>query len=260
MKDLYLQAQISKTSETFSRPHRREALWMPVHACLCRDRIIFACTSDSPGAQPEHVLEDVLFHHIESICSADILEQTGKWIVRPTANPLRSELWGLRNLVAFGFGSNRVRDQDSDPFVVESPWNCGIGADRKAAGRPGPDAGGRFLRLRLSCKSEAASASPPHPPAAMREMQIRSDCSKRAGRGGGERGDVAGWGRVRRGGAGRGSRGSVAHTVPESRASFPRRLRTKWHTARPWVGWGAAGAGQTCPIRTSSARATPCAS
>jgi hypothetical protein len=149
MGELYLQTQISKTSETFSRPHRREALWMPVHALLCRDRFVFACSGDPGGTQPEFVLEDVMFHHIESICNADILEERGEWKVRPTANPLQSKLWGVRNLV-FGFGSNRVQEATGD-FVVETPMHSRIGPDGEASGA---DSGGRFLRLRLSCRSE----------------------------------------------------------------------------------------------------------
>ncbi len=152
MKELYLQSYISKTSETFSRPHRREALWMPVHALLCRDRFVFTCNG---GTQPEYVLEDVMFHHIESICRADVLEEQGQWKVRPTADPPRFELWGIRNL--FAFGSNRVQDQDSSVFVVEPPEGCGAD-DNKRASSSGADAGGgRFLRLQLSCQSEDAS-------------------------------------------------------------------------------------------------------
>jgi hypothetical protein len=169
MKELYLQSRISKTSETFSRPHRREALWMPVHAILCRDRFVFTCNG---GTQSEYVLEDVMFHHVESICHADVLQDGEVWKVRPTANPSRFELWGIRNLV-YGLVSNRVQDQDTSEFVVEPPVHCATTEDGQASS-PAADSGGRFLRLHLSCQSEhapkrfrqpVARANPSRPPA-----------------------------------------------------------------------------------------------
>ena len=152
MGQLYLQAQISKTCETFSRPNHNEALWMPVHALLCRDRFAFTCSFYSDGTKSEPVLEDILFHHVAAIGSADVVEhRPGEWIIQPSGKLVHQR----SSFTLFGsLRSRRVADEDHGIFKVETPAPAQIFRSGKwqNSSVPTTTTNSHFLRLTVACR------------------------------------------------------------------------------------------------------------
>jgi hypothetical protein len=148
MGELYLQCHLAKTSETFSRSHQAEALWMPVRAMLCRDRFIFTCGSDwDSSKQSEPILEDILFHHIDTIGCADVIEHRPReWAVKSSEIQTHS-----RHRWMLGFRSNRVQPDPEGAFSVEAPISPGLSGRWQANSGSIASSSARFLRLTLSC-------------------------------------------------------------------------------------------------------------
>ena len=149
MGELYLQSNVSKSSETFSRPPQPEALWMPVRAMLCRNRFIFSCSTNSDGIRHEEpVLEDIMFHHINSICCADIVEDRPReWAIKlPEKQVHGASSW----ISGIAFRSNRVQ-ADQSTFYVEDPLSYGPQGKWKSTSSSSSSTHSRFLRLTLCC-------------------------------------------------------------------------------------------------------------
>ena len=158
MGQLYLQAQLPKTSETFSRPNQPAALWMPVHALLCRDRFIFTACANSKGNQSESVLEDIPLHHIDVIGSANVNENSSsEWIIEPCGKLTRQS----SSTIFASMRSRRVVDEDQGAFKVETPAPAHFFRSGNSKGDCGASttADTRFLRLTLSCHGMIPSSS-----------------------------------------------------------------------------------------------------